>query len=139
VQIPCISDLKRLCEVSKTPYDVAIRKLYENINIWAEDEWHLEKVEVAPFLEASSKPTSRLNHVRVVQVRSRFHHLLEERCLYYKDMGLYVGEPNSERQPRFEKLTTHLMSLFEQLREEILRGFRFAIDPRYAIFNSGAY
>jgi hypothetical protein len=104
VQIPSITDLKQLCAVSKTLYDVAIGKLYENIDIWAEDEWPLERVEVAPFLGASSKPTSHLDHVRVIQVRSRFHHLLEERCLHYKDMGFYVGEPDSERQHRFKTL-----------------------------------
>ena len=41
-----------------------------------------------------------------------------------------MGEPDSERQPRFEKLTTHLIPLFEQLREEGLQSFRFAINPR---------
>ncbi|KAH9204562.1 hypothetical protein DL95DRAFT_398383 [Leptodontidium sp. 2 PMI_412] len=45
-QIPCRTDLKQLCEVSKTLYDAAIRKLYEIIVIRAEDDWHLERVEV---------------------------------------------------------------------------------------------
>jgi len=130
VQIPSRTDLKQLCEVSKTLYNIAIPKLYANIVIWAEDEWHLERVEVEPFLRTSSKLTSPLDHVRSVQVRSRFHHLLEERCLHHKDIGFYMGEPDSERQPRFEKLTTHLIPLFEQLREESLQSFRFAIIPR---------
>ncbi|KAH6667391.1 hypothetical protein B0J14DRAFT_602141 [Halenospora varia] len=61
----------------------------------------------------------------MVQVRPRFHRHLEERCLHHRDMGFYVGDADAdaERQPRFEKLTTHLMPLFEQLREESLRSF----------------
>jgi hypothetical protein len=130
VQIPRRTDLKRLCEVSKSLYDAAIPKLYENIGIWAEDEQHLESVEVEPFLRTSSKLTSHLGHVRFVQVRSRFHDLLEERCLHYMDM-FDVGESDSERQPRFEKIAASLMLLFERLREESLREFRFAINPRH--------
>jgi hypothetical protein len=130
VQIPSRTDLKQLCEVSKTLYNIAIPKLYANIVIWAEDEWHLERVEVKPFLQTSSTLTSPLDYVRSVQVRSRFHYLLEERCLCYKDIGFYVGEPDSKGQPRFEKLATYLILLFEQLREERLQSFRFAINPR---------
>lgn len=65
MQIPRRSDLKQLCEVSKTLYDFAIPKLYENIAIWAEDERHLERVEVEPFLGTNSKPTRHLDHVRM--------------------------------------------------------------------------
>jgi hypothetical protein len=51
-----------------------------------------------------------------------------------------VEDPrDSERLPRFDKLATHLMPLFKQLREESLRSFRFAIKPLPYIFNSGAY
>ncbi|KAH9204561.1 hypothetical protein DL95DRAFT_529207 [Leptodontidium sp. 2 PMI_412] len=38
-------------------------------------------------------------------------------------MGFYVGMPESERRPRLQKLTTSLMPLFEQLREESLRKY----------------
>jgi hypothetical protein len=93
VQIPGRNDLKQLCEVSKTLYDYAIPKLYENIVIWVEDEWHLERAEVEPFLRTSSKSTGHLAHVRIVEIRSPFYHVLEERCLHYKDMGFYVGQP----------------------------------------------
>ncbi|KAH7420059.1 hypothetical protein BKA64DRAFT_652275 [Cadophora sp. MPI-SDFR-AT-0126] len=80
-------DVERLCEVSKTLYDAAIRKLYENIVIRAEDDWHFERVEVEPFSRTRFKPTSPLDYVRIVQVQSRFYHCLKERCFYYKDMG----------------------------------------------------
>ena len=129
MQIPHRTDLKHLCEVSKTIYDVAIKKLYENIDIWSEAEWFLERVQV-PLLKAS-----RLDHVKVVQVRSNFYHDPAERCPHYKDIRFHKPESPTS----FEELATRLIPLFEQLREESLRSFRFAIDPRYAIFNNGAY
>ena len=53
-------------------------------------------------------------------------------------MGFHVGgEPDSERQPRFENLTTPLMPLFKQLREEGLWNFRFAIHPCYIYLTIG--
>ena len=128
MQIPRRTGLKQLCEVSKTLYDAAIRKLYEVIVIRAEDDWHLERVDVEPFLRTRSKPTSPLDHVRTLQIQSNFHYRLKERCLHYKDMGFYVGMLEFERRPRLEKLTMSLMPLFEQLREDSLRTFRSALS-----------
>ncbi|KAG9229520.1 hypothetical protein BJ875DRAFT_474606 [Amylocarpus encephaloides] len=122
-QIPCRTDLKQLCEVSKALYDTTIQKLYEKIVIRAEDDWYLERVDVEPFLRTRFEPTSPLCHVRTVQVQSRFHDHLKERCLHYKDLRFYMGMPESERQPRWEKLTASLMPLFEQLEEDSLRSF----------------
>ncbi|KAH8586292.1 hypothetical protein B0O99DRAFT_602607 [Bisporella sp. PMI_857] len=62
VQIPSRTDLKQLCEVSKRLYNAAIRKLYENIVIRAKDDWHLERVDVEPFLRTRFNPTSPLDH-----------------------------------------------------------------------------
>ncbi|KAH8650229.1 hypothetical protein BGZ60DRAFT_569554 [Tricladium varicosporioides] len=121
--IPRRTDLKQLCEVSKTLYDASISKLYENLDVWAEDEWHLEKVSGGPFLRTRSKAASLLDYVKAIQVRSCFHHVLKERCLHYKDVGFYMEGTDSARQPRFEKLATSLMPLFDQLREESLRSF----------------
>ncbi|KAH8679710.1 hypothetical protein BGZ60DRAFT_235687 [Tricladium varicosporioides] len=122
-QIPSRTDLKQLCEVSKTLYNAAIPKLYENIDVRAKDERHLETLSGRPFLRTRSKATSPLDYVKAIQVRSRFCHVLEKRCLHYKDMGFYMGGTDSARQPRLEKLATSLMSLFEQLKEESLRSF----------------
>jgi hypothetical protein len=57
-QIPWRTDLKQLCEVSKTLYDAAIWKLYENIVIRADDDWHLERVDVETFLRTRFEPTT---------------------------------------------------------------------------------
>ena len=76
--------------------------------------WHYGTLRLGTFSDAlllnfitkhadkSSRPCES------VQVRSHFHHLLEEQCLHYKDMGFYVGEPDFERQPRFDKWTAKL-------------------------------
>ncbi|KAH8679707.1 hypothetical protein BGZ60DRAFT_524916 [Tricladium varicosporioides] len=65
-QILSRADLKQLCEVSKTLYDATIPKLYENIDIWAEDEWHLERVAVGLFLRTRSKATSHFDYVKAI-------------------------------------------------------------------------
>jgi hypothetical protein len=96
VQIPGRNDLKQLCEVLKTLYDYAILKLYENIVIWVEDEWHLERAEVEPFLGTSSKSTGHLARVRIDAV------LEQEMVMFFKiserrSWGNYVQTSHIQR------------------------------------------
>jgi hypothetical protein len=119
--------LKRLCEVSKILNNITIPYLYKEIIIEATDEFFLQDLDVEPLLRTCSKPISHLSYVKKVQVLSRFHRNLKSRCIHnhFEDMELDDSDEEGDEEPNsFAKLTTNLMSIFQQLKDGSLRSFR---------------
>jgi hypothetical protein len=131
-QITNQSDLKNLCEVSKTLYDVATPSLYESIIIRAPNDSRLEELDVESFmLTGYSNPGSRLQHVRVVQVLVPFYHTLKDRCLHTTLRNVSndvesdeADQGEGEISSCFAKLANTLMPIFWKMRDDRLRSFR---------------
>jgi hypothetical protein len=100
--------------------------LYATIIIRAENEMYLHDVGIKRLMVSGINPQSRLQYVRNIRLRSSFYYHLEERCIHYRDIYKTQIDPEGGEANGFQKLTTDIMSLLEQLEDQSLRGFRSA-------------
>jgi len=122
-------DLKQLCAVSKTLYDLTLPKLYETVVISSKSKEHLERIDIKPFLRGNS--TSRLYHTKHAQISAPFYENLYERCIHFRDMNDQVKhdfeEELKEREAggrtKFQKLATNTVGLLQQLQYKSLKSF----------------
>lgn len=117
--------------MSRRVYGVALPKLYETVIIRADDESHLERLDVEPYLRRSSNLVDRLQFIRNVCIVAEFHFRLGlTRCPHMEDdETLYGGDvtpmrPFSFQEYDFCDLAHRLMPFFERLKDNNLLSFQ---------------
>ena len=119
MQVENQTDLKRLCEVSRTIYEVSVPHLYRSI-VFKVDASAVDDLDVVPLLRTRSWPMNSLRSAKQLHIRTRN---LPGYCPYHPyHRDLYMDDRDVWDSETFE---AEILHLFKQLKNESLEEFRY--------------
>ncbi|OWT42325.1 hypothetical protein VFPPC_18559 [Pochonia chlamydosporia 170] len=134
-------DVKSLCEVSKTLYDLASTRLYSlhEVILQSLDEDCLDEVHVKELLRAAGRPNNLLSRVVNLRISAPFSKRLRHRCIH-GDENDYGDDGQVNDLSSLQRLSNRILPILQNLQDGKLRKFNWDMGvcvPRQILGKNG--